>query len=497
MAYRGQPKGRPAGREPHPAYTRTRKLVASVTETILPFPGEGAQQTIEGSTAATTHGATGRMAVVVGSGAEGLASPSGNTGAQTAEKPWRSVAGIDWLSVTFPAELGLELILDTFGGEGWVPMERGARGYPKGFIRGGIMVLWGARPEMGIHVSASGEGCRNLEAIGRISDEEEGPSHTWQTFLALVMMLGGRLSRLDVAMDDREGLIEPATLEEATRKRLLVTRFKQVDVRMGTIDPSTGEQREGHTVYFGNRTSDCMVRVYDKGAEQRAKGRLVDGHWCRVEMELKQERAQGMALAIVECGFAAVPKVLKSYMDFKQQGTHSQRERWQTCEWWAEFLATMEKLQLSVDPVYRTLERSFEWIRAQVAPTLSMMLQAWGGDLGPLMELIRAGSTRLQPWQKALLLLGGSRADEIGTYDPAVSQMLPTGVLLRQLGEMGYSPEDYARRGKLMRAWGTVEEAEWSEPMLQAELEATKARLAATKKERRKRLGAMCSVQGV
>src|SRR5690606_16053489 len=47
-------------------------------------------------------------------------------------------------------------------------MDRGMYGYPFSLRMGNIVVLYGGRPEMGIHLSMTGAGCREYENIGRV-----------------------------------------------------------------------------------------------------------------------------------------------------------------------------------------------------------------------------------------------------------------------------------------------------------------------------------------
>lgn len=70
----------------------------------------------------------------------------------------------------------------------------------------------------------------------------------------------------------------------------------KVTTKARTVRPMTqgqrnekGEIEESTTLYFGSRQSEIMVRMYEKGKEQR-----VDIDWLRVELEIKGDRAKAI-----------------------------------------------------------------------------------------------------------------------------------------------------------------------------------------------------------
>jgi hypothetical protein len=94
-----------------------------------------------------------------------------------------------------------------------------------------------------------------------------------------------RVSRLDVAVDTIEaggfdritGIIEP--IARAARCAVLF---------VGDPDPS---QKRGRTVYFGSKSSDVRIVVYEKGLEQRAKGDLsASERWVRIELRVRPRK---------------------------------------------------------------------------------------------------------------------------------------------------------------------------------------------------------------
>ena len=104
-----------------------------------------------------------------GVGESGGLPPSSNTGAANTERALD--AKVDWFQGTFK-EASLQTILELFGGPnvlGWEGLPNGRYGYQHGMVRGNVRVYCDGQEGMGIHVLASGEGCRQLEAEGLVT----------------------------------------------------------------------------------------------------------------------------------------------------------------------------------------------------------------------------------------------------------------------------------------------------------------------------------------
>ena len=313
-------------------------------------------------------------------GYEGAAPPYGNTGAQTAL--------IDWLGVTFPEEVTLDSIYKFIGSDGWAGMERGAMGYRKGLVRGNVRILFDGAEGMGIHIEASGQGCRELEGDGMVLD--------WSIFLKNIIEAEGKFSRLDVAIDDRTGCLLMPNILACFNSGLIVSRYKTGRIMSGRKLNDASEL--GNTLYLGSPSSNTIIRIYDKAAENGEEGNHI-----RVELQTRNDRAYSLGTALAYLGFEEVPGIIRAYLDFKIRSSGSQRERWKTQGWWNMFLSGAKKLRLSTAPVVRSVDKSYQWISKQVAPTLAMVLRASGGDLGVFDQLISEGDKRLRPWHKALL----------------------------------------------------------------------------------------------
>jgi phage replication initiation protein len=176
------------------------------------------------------------------------------------------------------------------GGE-WEKGKGGFRFYPESWIcrEGEAVILMGcgAKHRPGeVHIQLGGQACG---------------SKTYGELQSLVHWIQqekqGHLTRLDVAFDDRAGVMSVHDAHNAMKARQCVTRARKWKFfEGGTVASGTAE---GGTLGIGSRHSNTYTRIYDKAAEQRSKGHSVEGPWTRVETEYADERADavGMCLA--------------------------------------------------------------------------------------------------------------------------------------------------------------------------------------------------------
>jgi phage replication initiation protein len=334
-----------------------------------------------------------------GEGGGESAPPPSNTGAQNTEGEKAGVS-IDWFQGTFKT-LEITQVLELFTAElgslaDWQALKCGRYGYRHGLGRGAVRVYCDGAEGMGVHVVASGEGCRQLEAEG-IVKRWDGP----EGFAAQCVTGGFKPSRVDVAMDDHAGLVTQERVEGAIAAGGCVSRFDKgrpyQDVNLA--DGS----RCGWSFRFGSAQSDALVRIYDKYAEQREKGREVEpGPWMRVELQLRNERAGELIARLIEPG-AELGKLgagrLWAYVDFRVvDSVDTNKSRWASCTWWSEFLGNVEKVRWKPDVVVRTLERTAAWFWRQVAPSYALLRFSLEHGQTWLDEAFGSGAERLPDW---------------------------------------------------------------------------------------------------
>jgi phage replication initiation protein len=150
--------------------------------------------------------------------------------------------------------------------------------------------------------------------------------------------------------------------------------------------------------------SEMSVCIYDKAKEQLLPAHV---HWVRSELRAKKDRAHELVRLFIKEGVGAVAGVLWGYLDFKNIGTDSNRSRWESCSWWADFLGVCGKLRLSIQAVVRTLQRVKDWLLRQVAPSLALVVEAEAGALDSVVALLSSGKERWKASHRSLLVAEG------------------------------------------------------------------------------------------
>lgn len=314
--------------------------------------------------------------------------PASNTGVVNT-----SVFSFDWIAFTFLGQSvsdALRTVQSLFGKV--VPLERGLVGYENsGLILGTGRVAWSdKRPEMGCHVILPSK------ALGLLSD-------VYPDLLDLLDMLkafGAKFTRVDLALDDFEGLLDLDLMVEKVRVGEFVSRFRRAELREGLFGCA------GQTLYFGSRSSGTFARIYDKRSEQISKGvEDVPEQWTRVELEFKGQNADAVVSRMLEAGSGAEVALglLRQYVCFKDAGPDSNKSRWSTCAWWEAFLCYVERCRLGLPKIAQTVESVKQWLYRQVAPSLAFLVEYERGCVDEIYGMLRAGKGRLSPCHRALL----------------------------------------------------------------------------------------------
>lgn len=109
-------------------------------------------------------------------------------------------------------------------------------------------------------IELKGQGCRYVESYLRQQDR------TWYDFLETCIALGGHFTRVDLAINDRNGLLDVPTLIEKCDRDEFTSRFH------GFRDNRTKQwEVSGRTLYLGSPQSEVYFCIYDKAFEQHQK----------------------------------------------------------------------------------------------------------------------------------------------------------------------------------------------------------------------------------
>lgn len=266
---------------------------------------------------------------------------------------------IDWIACTIPdgSPAVIEWIKRSLTGP-WNTRDYAYNRYTRTLSCGGVSLLTDAPHDEGIHLIATGQGCRELERAGLVED--------WPDFIARLLRADGNFTRIDAAIDDRDGALCMDEIFRCYEEGRIVCRYEKI-IHSGERNEITGAST-GRMLTFGKRGSLTRINIYDKSLEQR-----VPQHWIRVELQARKVKAQELAQAIAEQGGGVVSEVLLGCLAFKECGTTDRRERWPTAEWWTRFLGTEECFRLQNAPRNGSLEKLYCWLIRQCSRALATL----------------------------------------------------------------------------------------------------------------------------
>lgn len=263
---------------------------------------------------------------------------------------------IDWLTVTFK-DLSPEMLKSMLGlsGENWSTKQSFKNGYPMDLFFGNIHIWYGAddpsfykdgfnengqwitaamkaRNDMGICLNLSGQGCRTFE---------EHSSVSWLSLFEMIQKHNGHVTRLDLAYDDHMGVIDIRRFACDIKERSYRSKAKYAEV-LWSDDQE--HDIEGLSVYVGKKSSDVLIRVYDKAAERGYK----DRHWIRIELQLRSDRAGAALTQIVDReGIGSVAAgILKNYLTVCVPSSDTNKSRWPVAYYWQRVIGQMETIHI-------------------------------------------------------------------------------------------------------------------------------------------------------
>ena len=270
---------------------------------------------------------------------------------------------IDWFSFTTTIHsinsiiefIGLSEIKDfiqTFG----------SKGFKDRITYSGLNIHYNnSKDENLIWVEFSGQGCRLFDEVSKkdwfdifyeiVADEESY-----------------NITRLDIAYDDKNKLLNLKTIYREVIKQNYISKFRS----WSTIDSDKGQ-----TVYIGSVTSDIRLTFYDKARERK---REIEGHWIRLEMRLRNEKAVEFIKNLNNNFIGDVfVSVINHYLRFVIPSEDTNKQRWKTRKWWLKFLDTTKKISLwtKCDREYN-LARCEDYVYKQCGNALDTLINIKG-----------------------------------------------------------------------------------------------------------------------
>jgi len=288
----------------------------------------------------------------------------------------------------------------------------GGMGYTESaFVLDGGRVFWHpGKPDLGIHIrlNSASIAISGFTAVGLLNRAFD---------------MRAKVTRLDIAFDDLDGLLDMDVMYQKILSGELVTRFRKVTRIAGSRLEEA--QKIGDTINIGSRSSNAFVRMYDKKLERESRGVDVTGieKWVRVEIETKKEKSHLVASLLAGTALEKVTDtpgelcadLLYGLLDFKEVNEEDEnKSRWDTSDWWYEFVGASRKLTLAIPPQHKILEDTKRWIAAQVSTSLAMIILSYPDDYGVsgyefIMDCIVAGEKNLNKSQQMRLDLYNSQ----------------------------------------------------------------------------------------
>lgn len=198
----------------------------------------------------------------------------------------------------------------------------------------------------------------------------------WRNFFEKARKYRGHLTRLDIAINDKWGLLDMNELVKAVQEKRFWSKSKSYAVH-GNVD-------DGWTVNFGK--SPFVIRAYDKHKEQANKGYDTDIK-TRVELELHQDKAEYVIdewfnhdKKLVDITF----DIVYTHLWFTNEPIDTQKLKSdkvrevieQTVEpmpAWSLLTALGNKMKFVRQPKKQSVERIEKWVLQSVVPSLAVL----------------------------------------------------------------------------------------------------------------------------
>lgn len=201
-------------------------------------------------------------------------------------------------------------------------------------------------------------------------------------FIAEVINRKGQFSRVDIALDDYDGNLSPASVWRKMRAREVSTRWRAFS-RIQSLNYTTDV--EGYTVYLGSRDTETFARIYDKAAQTETPY-----HWVRFELEYKKNRAHELAGRIARQTIS-IRGLILNQIRF-QDPAEALRKNWPTSQWWTDFLQTSDRDRLYMPQYEIGLEDVRNWLHNQTSGALVLMAKTYGAE--GVQEILEAGEEK-------------------------------------------------------------------------------------------------------
>ncbi|MFR2435500.1 MAG: replication initiation factor domain-containing protein [Hungatella sp.] len=283
---------------------------------------------------------------------------------------------IDYFRVRFPTTNALAIIRDVLQlkADYMLLEDYGQYGFESQYVLGDISIMCSTNEQLGVLLELKGRGCRQMESY-LLAQER-----SWYDFMLDCLTAGGKMKRLDLAINDRAGILDIPKLKAKYKAGECMTLFRNQKGYDGTEKCGNDiPQNTGETLYLGSTSSELYMCIYQKNYEQSVKkGIELDESEIknRFEIRLKNERAYYAVVDLLTYHDAehTAFSIINHYVRFLKRDDTLPKGSWELDEDWAWFIGeNRESIRLTTQPEPYTLQRAISWVQRQVAPTIKML----------------------------------------------------------------------------------------------------------------------------
>ncbi|UPY77984.1 replication initiation factor domain-containing protein [Leptospira weilii] len=261
--------------------------------------------------------------------------------------------------------------------------------------------------------------------------------------------LRGKFTRIDLALDDYEGVLDLPHIYEKLKRKEVASRFRGYSkfespfdlVEKGSLFRDHKIGKHGYTIYIGSfRQSNCFVRIYDKKLQVGPE--CAWPIWNRLEFQLNHHAADqycnptwnvnpetGEILNMNErfpdprrAKFEnrSFPKTAFYYLKFLDPcykhrlddlgNVHLDeihKRYWPVCTWWTDVLRTAEGQGIGLPKNETGLQDIDNWLRNQTSGAMYLLTEVYGEDY--LDEILEEGKEKFESNKKYQNLLKQSQ----------------------------------------------------------------------------------------
>lgn len=198
---------------------------------------------------------------------------------------------IDYFRVRFPTTDALAIIRDVLQlkSDYMLYEDYGKYGYESKYVLGDINIMCSMQEHLGVLLELKGKGCRQMECY-LLAQER-----SWYDFMLDCMTAGGVMKRLDLAINDKAGILDIPKLKEKYKAGECISYFRMQKDYSGTEKCGSDlPKNTGETLYLGSTSSELYMCAYQKNYEQYVKnGTEIEDTEIknRFEIRMKNERA--------------------------------------------------------------------------------------------------------------------------------------------------------------------------------------------------------------